>query len=95
MKAIAVGLIRPKATGSGERISVGVRSGSVRLLMGHVVSSWSLPPDTVVSRSPVQYHCCAIPSPRVPLVSVSVDPALLPTRRVTATSEPEPESRRP
>ena len=31
MKAIAVGLMRPKAAGSGERISVGVRSGSVRL----------------------------------------------------------------
>ena len=31
MKAIAVGSMRPKAAGSGERTSVGVRSGSVRL----------------------------------------------------------------
>ena len=31
MKVIAVGSMRPKASGSGERISVGVRSGSVRL----------------------------------------------------------------
>ena len=31
MKAIAVGSMRPKAAGSGERNSVGVRSGSVRL----------------------------------------------------------------
>ena len=31
MKAIAVGLMRLKAAGSGERTSVGVRSGSVRL----------------------------------------------------------------
>ena len=31
MKTIAVGLMRPKAAGSGERTSVGVRSGSVRL----------------------------------------------------------------
>ena len=31
MKAIAVGPMRPKAAGSGERNSVGVRSGSVRL----------------------------------------------------------------
>ena len=31
MKAITVGSMRPKAAGSGERTSVGVRSGSVRL----------------------------------------------------------------
>ena len=31
MKTIAVGLMRPKAAGSGERTSIGVRSGSVRL----------------------------------------------------------------
>ena len=31
MKAIAVGSMRPKAAGSGERTSVVVRSGSVRL----------------------------------------------------------------
>ena len=31
MKAIAVGSMRPKAADSGERTSVGVRSGSVRL----------------------------------------------------------------
>ena len=31
MKAIAVGSMRPKAADSGERISVGVSSGSVRL----------------------------------------------------------------
>ena len=31
MKAIAVGSMRPKAAGSGERTSLGVRSGSVRL----------------------------------------------------------------
>ena len=31
MKAIAVGSMRPKAAGSGEQTSVGVRSGSVRL----------------------------------------------------------------
>ena len=31
MKAISVGLMRPKAAGSGERNSVGVRLGSVRL----------------------------------------------------------------
>ena len=31
MKAIAVGSMRPKAAGSGERTSVGVRSGLVRL----------------------------------------------------------------
>ena len=31
MKAIAIGSMRPKAAGSGERNSVGVRSGSVRL----------------------------------------------------------------
>ena len=31
MKAIAVGSMQPKAAGSGERTSVGVRSGSVRL----------------------------------------------------------------
>ena len=30
MKAIAVGSMRPKAAGSRERNSVGVRSGSVR-----------------------------------------------------------------
>ena len=29
--AIAVGSMRPKAAGSGERTSVGVRSGSVRI----------------------------------------------------------------
>ena len=31
MKPIAVGSMRPKASDSGERTSVGVRSGSVRL----------------------------------------------------------------
>ena len=31
MKAIAVGAMRPKAAGSGERNSVGIRSGLVRL----------------------------------------------------------------
>ena len=31
MKASAVGSMRPKAAGTGERTSVGVRSGSVRL----------------------------------------------------------------
>ena len=31
MTAIAVGPMRPKAAGSGERTSVGARSGSVRL----------------------------------------------------------------
>ena len=31
MKAIAVGSMRLKATGSGEQTSVGVRSGSVRM----------------------------------------------------------------
>ena len=31
MKAIAVGSMRPKAAGSGERTSVGVRSSWVRL----------------------------------------------------------------
>ena len=31
MKAIAVGSMRPKAADSGERTSVGVSSGSVRL----------------------------------------------------------------
>ena len=31
MKAVAVGSMRPKAAGSGERNFVGVRSGSVRL----------------------------------------------------------------
>ena len=31
MKAIAIGSVRPKAAGSGERNYVRVRSGSVRL----------------------------------------------------------------
>ena len=31
MKAIGVGSMRPKAASSGERTSVGVRSGSLRL----------------------------------------------------------------
>ena len=33
MKAIAVGSMRPKAAGSGEQTSVGIRSGSVMIGM--------------------------------------------------------------